>query len=231
MIYKFIATIALLFVTATPPTLSATIKVATVPNEKSEFEAKAENLYGAIDANRFAMPSLASFESALKGFYALQEQGKLSANILTLVDFSLPSSVKRLWVIDLDANKVVINSLVAHGKNSGGNIATRFSNVSQSFKSSLGLFVTAEVYRGKHGTSLKLDGQEKGRNDNARNRAVVVHGADYVSQEFVKNHHRLGRSEGCPAVPMDKADEIINTIKDGTCLYIYHPSLDKEERA
>jgi hypothetical protein len=226
MFYKFISVISLLLVTATAPYNYTEPNRISAENAKADFELKAESLYHSLDANHFELPKLASFESALKGFYQLKEEGKLKSDILTLVDFSLSSSTKRLWVIDLAHNTILINSLVAHGKNSGDDFATRFSNVADSFKSSLGFFVTGEVYKGKHGLSLKLDGQERGRNDNARSRYVVVHGADYVSEDFVRNHHRCGRSQGCPAVPVNLAGEIINTIKDKTCLYIYHPSLD-----
>jgi hypothetical protein len=145
-------------------------------------------------------------------------------DILTLIDFSLSSNSKRLWIIDLTTNTVLINTLVAHGRNTGEEFANSFSNASSSFKSSLGFYATAEVYNGKHGKSLKLDGLEKGVNDNARNRGVVMHAADYVSNSFIKNHNRLGRSQGCPAVPVELTDEIIDMIKGKSCLYIYHPS-------
>ena len=129
-----------------------------------------------------------------------------------------------MWIIDMNQNKIILNSLVAHGKNSGEEYADNFSNKNQSNKSSLGFFATGEVYQGKHGLSLKLDGLEKGINDNARQRDVVVHGADYVSENFIKNHKRLGRSQGCPAVPVELSKKIIETIKDKSCLFIYHPS-------
>jgi len=120
--------------------------------------------------------------------------------------------------------EVVLKSLVAHGRNSGDEFATKFSNSAESFQSSLGFYVTGEVYQGKHGFSLRLDGLEYGINDNARNRAVVIHGADYVSDKFAKSNGRLGRSLGCPAVPYAIHKEFINTIKDKSCLFIYHPS-------
>jgi len=136
----------------------------------------------------------------------------------------MSSNSKRLWVIDLTTNKVLFNSLVAHGKNTGEEFASYFSNKAESFQSSLGFYATAEVYNGKHGMSLKLDGLQKGLNDKARERAVVVHGADYVSENFIKNHKRLGRSQGCPALPVELNEKIINVIKDKSCLFIYHPS-------
>ena len=189
-------------------------------------EAKAENLYNSLDVNNLSLPKLESFTKALKGFYALQTKGKIQKNVLTLIDFSLSSKTKRLWIIDLSTNTVLYNSLVAHGRNTGNEFATAFLNASESYKSSLGFYATGEVYQGKHGLSLRLDGLEQGVNDNARARAVVMHGADYVAESFIKNNSRLGRSLGCPAIPMNMTKEIINTIKDKSCLYIYHPSLN-----
>ena len=136
----------------------------------------------------------------------------------------MSSNSKRLWVIDLKNNTILYNSLVAHGKNTGEEFANSFSNASESNKSSLGFYVTGEIYQGKHGMSLRLDGLEKGVNDNARARGVVMHAADYVSQGFVKIHKRLGRSQGCPALPTEFTEKIINKIKDKSCLYIYYPN-------
>ena len=192
-------------------------------------EAKAENLYNSLNANNFSLPKLASFTKALEGFYKLQTEGKFQKNILTLIDFSLSSNTKRLWIIDLNSNTVLFNSLVAHGRNTGNEFANSFSNKAESYKSSLGFYATGEVYQGKHGLSLRLDGLERGVNDNARARAVVIHGADYVAESFIKNNSRLGRSLGCPAIPMNMTKEIISIIKDKSCLYIYHPSLDAEK--
>jgi hypothetical protein len=231
MIYKFFSliTLCLLSLNANETIPTKTKEVAAV--SKSAFEAKAESIYAGLNSNHFSLPKLESFEVALEGFYRLKEEGSIKNDILTLVDFSLPSSTKRMWVIDMTTKTVLFHSLVAHGKNSGEDFANRFSNVSESFKSSLGFFVTGEVYNGKHGKSLKLDGMEKGVNDNARSRSVVVHGADYVSDSFVRSHSRLGRSQGCPAVPVELADDIINAIKDKSCLFIYHPSRAKKSRA
>lgn len=183
-----------------------------------------EMAYNNLESNDLPMPSKEGFLEAFKGFTKLKEKGLITKNILTLIDFSLSSNTKRLWVIDLNSNVVLFNTLVAHGRNTGNEYANSFSNVSESFKSSLGFYATGEIYSGKHGASLKLDGLEKGINSNARDRAVVIHGADYVSESFIHNNKRLGRSLGCPAIPLELTDKIIKTIKDKSCLYIYHPS-------
>jgi len=191
----------------------------------SAIETKAASIYGQLhSATISAMPKMESFTKALEGFYSLKAQGKITKDVLTLVDFSLSSNTKRLWVIDLSTNTILFHSLVAHGKNTGEEFADAFSNKAESFKSSLGFYVTGEIYTGKHGKSLRLDGQERGVNDNARNRSVVMHGADYVSESFIRDHHRLGRSQGCPAIPVELTDEIIDAIKDKSCLFIYHPA-------
>lgn len=198
-------------------------KIASIV--KNDIDTKIDLVYASLKSNRFELPKEECFDMALKGFYALKAKGVVKSNILTLVDFSLSSNLKRLWIIDLANNVVLFQSLVAHGRNTGEEFATNFSNSPESFKSSLGFYTTGEVYQGKHGVSLKLDGLEKGLNNNARNRAVVLHGADYVSESFIKNHKRLGRSQGCPAVPVEFVSDIIEMIKGQSCLYIYHPSI------
>lgn len=163
---------------------------------------------------------------ALNGYYDLKNKGKIKKDsLLVLVDFSKPSKEKRLHILDIKNEKVLRSTYVAHGMQSGLQMAESFSNRRLSNKSSLGLYVTKETYEGKHGYSLRIDGMSVGVNDNARKRAIVIHGADYVSEDFIKRNGRLGRSFGCPALPMDESTEIIDLIKDGTCLYIYHPSL------
>ena len=159
------------------------------------------------------------FEYAVNGFNSIDN--KQNGAILTIIDFSKPSDSKRLYVLNMKKKELVYHTLVAHGKNSGENYATSFSNKSRSLKSCLGFFLTAETYHGKHGYSLKLDGLENGINDNARKRAIVIHGAWYVNDEFAKKHGRLGRSWGCPALPFELTKEIIDLIKDGSCLFIY----------
>jgi hypothetical protein len=189
-------------------------------------ESKASMVYHSLNANHFPLPKIDSFSTALEGFYDLKAKGLVTKDILTLIDFSMSSNTKRLWVIDLSTNTILYNTLVAHGRNTGDEFAKTFSNAAESFKSSLGFYATGEIYNGKHGASLKLNGLEKGVNDNASSRSVVMHGADYVSESFIKANHRLGRSLGCPAIPIAITNAIINTIKNKSCLYIYHPSRD-----
>jgi hypothetical protein len=198
--------------------------VAYVKTVDSSVEAKIELAYNNLHSDKFALPKLESFAEALKGYYSLKEQGLIKKDILTLIDFSLSSNTKRLWVIDLLTGDILFHSLVAHGRNTGNEFASNFSNSAESYKSSLGFYLTGEIYNGKHGMSLKLDGLEKGVNDNARVRGVVMHAADYVSNSFIKNNHRLGRSQGCPAVPVELSKDIISAIKNKSCFFIYHPS-------
>lgn len=166
-----------------------------------------------------------AFEYAKKGFEKLVAEGKLAnASVLSIIDFSLPSHQKRLFVIDLFQYKILFNTLVSHGRNSGREWATSFSNQNSSYKSSPGFYITRETYEGKNGYSLKLAGMENGINDNAFERGIVVHGADYVSESLANAQGYIGRSQGCPAVPVPVARPVINTIKNGTCLFIYHPS-------
>jgi hypothetical protein len=146
-------------------------------------------------------------------------------NILTIADYSQSSNKKRLYVIDLKNNKLLFNTYVAHGRNTGGEYAKSFSNIEGSLKSSLGFYITEHPITGSHtGFSLMIDGVEKGFNDNASKRAIIIHAADYATEGFIKKYGRLGRSLGCPALPPDLNKPIIETIKDGTCLFIYNPS-------
>nr|WP_315144126.1 murein L,D-transpeptidase catalytic domain family protein [uncultured Flavobacterium sp.] len=236
MIYSAFLTIALFFLSSFSINNSVSEenknhknKFKHATNIKSKADLIVESVYHNLNANQFILPQFDSFSEALKGYYKLKEKGLVKKEILTLVDFSLSSNTKRLWVIDLATNTILFQSLVAHGRNTGEEFATNFSNKMSSFQSSLGFYVTGEVYKGKHGLSLKLDGLEKGINCNARSRAVVIHGADYVSESFIRQHKRLGRSQGCPALPNDLTLPIINTIKEQSILFIYHPSRKSEE--
>ena len=151
---------------------------------------------------------------------------------LSVIDFSKPSTAKRLWVYDLRSRALLFHEHVAHGRGTGANMAEQFSNVPESNQSSLGLFRTAEAYIGKHGYSLRLDGLERGVNDRARERAIVIHGADYVNAVTAKAQGRLGRSLGCPAVRPEIATPLIKAVKDGGLLFAYYPDqrwLDRSE--
>jgi hypothetical protein len=174
------------------------------------------------DSSEF--PPLPLLQTAMSGYKLLIEEHFVKRpEVITIIDFSLPSDKKRLWVLDLIGGKVLFHCLVSHGRNSGDLMADKFSNIPGSNASSPGFYLTGETYIGNHGFSLKLDGLETGINDKARARAIVMHGADYVSAEFIRKYGRLGRSFGCPAVPQELSKEIIQTIKDGSCLFIYVP--------
>ena len=165
------------------------------------------------------------YREAVVGFYNLQQRGKISPDqhLLTIVDFSRSSRSKRLCVIDLRAERLLFQTLVAHGRNSGEEFARTFSNREGSEMSSLGFYRTGRTYSGRHGLSLKLHGLDADYNTNAFDRSVVMHAADYVSEDFVRQHGRLGRSQGCPALPAAESAAIIRTIKNGTVLYLHGP--------
>lgn len=166
-----------------------------------------------------------AFVYAQKGWQKLVRQGKVfNESVMAIVDFSQPSDRKRLYVLDMKNYKVLFNTLVAHGRNSGKERASSFSNKSGSYKSSPGFYVTQQTYFGSNGYSLKLNGIEKGINDKALKRAIVMHGANYVSDSYIESQGYIGRSEGCPAVPLHEADDIIDAIKNGTCLFVYAPN-------
>lgn len=168
--------------------------------------------------------SFEAFTLALKGFDKLTKKGLLNTDsILTIVDFSKSSRQKRLAVIDLKSNTLEYSTVVAHGRNTGAEYARSFSNQPRSNKSSLGFYVTQETYIGAHGLSLKLDGFEKGINDKARERAIVMHGAAYADERTISSKGYLGRSFGCPALPTHLTQKIIQKIKNGNCLFVYYP--------
>lgn len=159
-----------------------------------------------------------AFRQAVIGYYRIEGKRR---EVLTLIDFSLPSTAKRLFVFDMAQHRLLYSSVVAHGKNSGENYATSFSNEYGSYKSSLGFYLTASTYQGRNGYSLILDGLEKGINDRARERAIVVHGAAYANPSVASRGGRLGRSFGCPALPQELSRPIIDAIKGGSVMYIY----------
>ncbi|WP_313268078.1 murein L,D-transpeptidase catalytic domain family protein [Epilithonimonas vandammei] len=199
-------------------------EIKLTPNKNFSPKNPAEEIYRQL---QFADERLnfEVFEKAFLGFQNLKKSQKLvsSAKLLSICDFSLSSNRKRLWVIDLDEKKVLFNTLVAHGKGTGEEFATNFSNTEDSHQSSLGFYVTEQTYNGDNGYSMRLFGMDRGYNDAALERCIVMHGANYVSENFIKSEKRLGRSWGCPAVSREMAQPIINKIKNGTCLFIYYP--------
>ncbi|GAB3729551.1 hypothetical protein GCM10027594_11650 [Hymenobacter agri] len=190
---------------------------------QAAFEQKAAALFARLGAEGLPFSLL---REGLLGFYNVRAASRGAGRpLLTLVDFSRSSQQKRLWVIDVAAGRVLFHTLVAHGKASGGDLPVAFSNQEGSEMSSLGFYRTAPAtYVGKHGLSLKLHGLDPGFNTNAESRAVVVHGADYVCEEFVRAHGRLGRSQGCPALPLEQAAAIVQAIKGGSVLYLHGPA-------
>lgn len=166
-----------------------------------------------------------ALRAALSAWDDLHSRGELSRRLLTVIDYSLPSTSKRMWVFDLDSCRLLFNELVAHGRNSGDDLARSFSNEEGSLMTSLGAFVTGETYNGRHGYSLRLRGMEPGVNDRAEARAIVIHGAPYVAAEVAHELGRLGRSYGCPAVRTGIARKLIDEVKDRTLLYAWYPSM------
>lgn len=164
------------------------------------------------------------FEMALKAAHCAIKSGAVNnPKTLTVIDYSKPSTANRLWVYDLAKRKLVYEELVAHGQGSGANYATNFSNEPETHRTSIGLFVTDDTYVGRNGYSLRLNGLDRGFNDRARERAIVMHGAPYVSTEFVKAQGRLGRSHGCPALREAVARNVIDTVKGGGLVFSYYP--------
>ncbi len=162
-------------------------------------------------------------KTSLTAYLKARAQGLDNKQVLTVIDYSKPSDERRMWVIDMKNNKVLMNTWVAHGKNSGGRYATSFSNASHSLKSSLGVFVTTNTYSGGHGYSLRIRGLEHGFNDNAANRDVVFHAAPYAGGDVARSRGMLGRSWGCMAVGQDTIKPLVNAIKDNTLVVAYYP--------
>lgn len=199
----------------------------TTPVTKSldaELLETADSIYNVMDLASTGLDNEA-FQLAYKGYTKLLQEGVVAkTDLLTIADFSKASSEKRLFVLDVAHEKILYNTLVAHGRNSGLKYATDFSNKPESNKSSLGFYLTLDTYYGGNGYSLKLQGLEKGINDKAYKRAIVIHGSNYANPSYASSNGFLGRSFGCPALPRKQAAPIINTIKNGSVLFIYHPT-------
>lgn len=160
---------------------------------------------------------------ALTAYQKANSKGAVKKPVLTVIDYSLPSSKQRMWIFDVNKERLLYNTYVAHGKNSGMDTPHHFSNINSSKETSLGTFVTRDTYIGSKGLSLNLQGLEKGFNDNAYNRRVVIHGAWYVEPSFIKQSGRAGRSWGCPSIAKTLAKPVINTIKGGSVVFAYYP--------
>lgn len=207
-------------VSKAPPSDSPSVRAAlpadaVIPTQFS--------IYDSMHLGNFGL-SQAAYDNAIKGFRTLINEGRIAhTNILTIIDFSKPSSEKRLFIIDIRNLKLLYRTYVAHGVNSGREMASRFSNTPESNMSSLGFYETSTTYEGSNGYSLHLRGLERGINDNAYDRAIVMHGADYVNEDYIRSQGYIGRSWGCPAVSPKLCKPIIDRIKNGTCMFIYSP--------
>lgn len=202
-----------------------------INSETTTFKAEVKSLYDEFAGNNSTMPGFAIFEKGMMGYSKLIAQDAVKNKVLTVIDFGLSSNEKRMWIMDMTTNKVLLNTYVSHGQNTGDEFATKFSNIVNSLQSSLGFYVTGETYHGKNGLSLFIDGQEAEFNSRARERYVVIHGADYANPEFIKNYGRLGRSQGCPAVPRADTEKVINTIKGESVVYIHKNDKDYLEKS
>ena len=204
-----------------PPTADST----TAINIAEEGTA----LYDSLRLKKVGLTKEA-FDLAWKGYNTLIEKNYISRKgILTICDFSQSSRRKRMYLVDIENCKLLLQTYVAHGRNSGKEYAKKFSNKPESFQSSLGFFITRSTYYGGHGLALTIDGVESGINDKAERRKIVVHGSVYVGANYLRFSKYMGRSFGCPAVPARQTRTIINTIKNGTCFFIYHPSKKYKE--
>lgn len=202
---------------------TASVPAATIPADNC-ISPVFKNRLIVFDSLHLNLKGLSKniFETAINGLEKLKQSGQvLTDNIISIADFSQPSCNRRLYIIDLDNYSLLFNTYVAHGQNSGKEYAGRFSNRPKSLQSSPGFYVTLDAYTGSNGYSLKLNGLEKGINNNALKRDIVVHGAAYVSENLINEQGFIGRSWGCPAVPLELHRKIIETIKNGTCLFIY----------
>ena len=190
---------------------------------ETSLSLKYSSIYEELDLN-----SEISFQAFYQAMIGYEKLNKKKKPLLTIIDFSKPSTKERFYVINIEKKKVLYKSVVAHGKKSGGNYATSFSNKVGSDQSSLGFFLTGQTYKGKNGLSLIINGLEKGINDNVKRRSVVIHGADYANPALLKSAGRLGRSFGCPALPHAINNAVIETIKDGSVIYAFSQSYNND---
>jgi hypothetical protein len=222
-------TLLIIFSCAIISSRSATVKKAGLIVKKEAKAKIVRSAYATYVSDIYQTAGLKTagldydvFEKAITGFYNLKQNKKLpaSSSVITVVDFNKASTVKRMWIVDLHKKLMLLNTWVAHGQGSGNDMATQFSDKNESHQSSLGFYVTDDVYYGKHGRSLRLDGMDAGFNAHARARAVVLHAADYVCENTIKQLGRLGRSFGCPAVSPEVSNQIIDLIKGHNMLFV-----------
>ncbi len=198
--------------------------IDSLNNTRISITTEADNLYDSLQLQHFGL-SKNAVEYAFKGYHKLLKKGYISnPGIISICDFSLSSRRKRLFVIDMKNYKLVSNTYVAHGRRSGVEYARRFSNRLNSHESSLGFYITKNAYYGDHGLALKMEGLERGFNDNAERRNIVVHGSEYVGEDFIRSNRFMGRSFGCPAIPEAQVKPVIDVIKNGSCFFIYYPT-------
>ncbi len=191
---------------------------------KMQVQNHVSSLYAEFDFTRHNKMSMQAFAAGVTGYYNLKEEGKISKDVLTICDFTKSANQKRMWILDMKKKKILLFTYVAHGQGSGDEFVRRFSNVHDSHTSSQGFYNTGSIYHGKNGRSIKLHGLDGRFNSNAYDRAIVLHGADYVSERFIKENGRLGRSYGCPAVERRLANTVINYIAGRSAFFIYSPS-------
>jgi L,D-transpeptidase-like protein len=228
---KFVVVLLLFAVSILSPVLMSGTTSKTVYRspeytgiDNSLLSVSSSVLYDSLNLGEFGLNKKA-FAYAWKGYLNLYNKGEISnPGYFSIVDFSQSSRSKRLYIIDLQEMKLFMHTYVAHGRKSGGEFALSFSNRPESHKSSLGFYITGKTYNGTHGLSLQINGMEKGINDKAWARKIVIHGSEYVGDNFLEENPFSGRSYGCPAIPSTERDTIINAIKEGSCLFIYHPS-------
>lgn len=209
---------------STSDTTAVGVSDNTSVSVSNSFLAKNLAVYDSLNLAEEGL-SINVFEMALKGMEKLIQAGITERdNIIAIADFSQPSSSKRLYIVDLSNYELKFRTWVAHGRKSGTEMASQFSNKISSYQSSPGFYVTGSTYQGKHGYSLKLEGVERGINDNAGRRAIVMHGAEYVNPNLIPKLGYIGRSQGCPAIPMNLHRSVIDQLKEGVCLFIYSPA-------
>lgn len=203
-------------------------KVDSISNDKATFsdvvlfEDSIKKLFLQISGDSVGL-DFKVFRYGMIGFYSLKQDNRLNdKNLLSIIDYTKSSCEKRFYTIDLRNKQIIFNTYVSHGRNTGADTARNFSDKPQSFKSSIGFYVTGEAYTGSKGYSMRLDGDEIGYNSNIRKRAIVMHNADYVSEKWIKRYGRIGRSLGCPVLPKGISKNVINSIKDKTAIFAYY---------